>query len=126
MLLIWNKRNIVLNSHDSIYSKIKKTILLFLYLSLIFSISTCRIVPRPKGMRFYACITWKHIKKIFIDESYSCILFFYAINYTRELRPRGLTYLPRFKTGGNMTGKPPSLLFMIVSRISSWVFIGSV
>lgn len=44
-----------------------KTILLFLYLSLIFSISTCRIVPIPKGMRFYACITWKHIKKIFID-----------------------------------------------------------
>lgn len=43
-----------------------KTILLFLYLSLIFLISTCRIVPRPKGMRFYACITWKHIKKILI------------------------------------------------------------
>lgn len=36
-----------------------KTILLFLYLSLIFSISTCRIVPR--GMRFYPCITWKYV-----------------------------------------------------------------
>lgn len=67
-----------------------KTILLFLYLSLIFSISTCRIVPRPKGM---VVLHENIFKKYLLIKVILAFWFFYAKNYTREPRPCGLIYL---------------------------------
>lgn len=74
----------------NLFKKLKKTILLFLYLSLIFSISTCRIVPRPKGM---VVLHENIFKKYLLIKVILAFCFFYAKNYTREPRPCGLIYL---------------------------------